>query len=783
MELIERPNLDAIYYLNSFEYTTFKNDCINHAKTNGEKTPKDKDIKTWFSILNQFCKTNIKTKGITKRIYSYSQTSPAGLGGRLFSGGAMQGIWGKYRGLLMRGIATDIDMTNCHPVLLRYICTKHGIKCTELDYYINNRDKCLAEFPSREVGKNAYLVATNNDTLLRGSALPKQLKLYDKQMKEIQKQLIDLPDYKHLADTIPEYKLTKNYNGSYVNRILCYYENIVLQHAIHVINKWGIEIAVLMFDGLMVYGDYYKNTELLIAIEEYVEEMFPSLQMKWAYKEHDNTLQIPGDFNLTAAIREESGVCSDLEGAKKLYELYPHWVYCKKQLYVFDDTRGFWTECPITINRIIGRYTDSLYLMTKGADGMVKGTKSYGNTTVLQKYMVEQLKTLCIDEAWIDTTRDSSLGKLLFTNGYMDLATSIFYDVETYGYNPKIVFYGRINHAFTVLFDDDMEYVSSIKQRLFYDTLGRSVGDYFILQIARGLAGDSAKLNKRVLFSLGETDCGKGALTTAITVSCGDYIGSFNAESLAYTKSSNDEAQKLRWALLVATKRIIISNEMNSRVELNGNLLKKLSSGGDPIIGRQHSSNETTFYTHFLPIVFANDMVKILPYDRAVDNRVRFVQYTKHFVDEPSNEFELKRDDNLKTEMETVRFQRCFVALLVKEYLDFIERGRKEIEPAEVIVAKELYVGTEKSDIIEKFLNDYEITGNDADYVKSSDIEIWIQQSKLGISTTKWGLEMNKYCKIHNHTGVVNKVKKYKGKPTRCWVGVKSITEEIENFV
>jgi len=120
MELIERLNLTAVKYLNSIKYDVFKNNCVHDAEINGEKKPKEKDVKTWYSILKSFCKTNLKTKGITKRIYSYSQTTPAGLGGRLFSGGSLQGIWNVYRGLLMRGIGTDIDMKNCHPVLFFY---------------------------------------------------------------------------------------------------------------------------------------------------------------------------------------------------------------------------------------------------------------------------------------------------------------------------------------------------------------------------------------------------------------------------------------------------------------------------------------------------------------------------------------------------------------------------------------------------------------------------------------------------------------------------------------
>ena len=92
MELIERPNMRAVHYLNSISYDKFRKDCIDDALKNEEKRPKETDIKTWYDLLKQFCKTNIKTKGVTKRIYAYSQTTPAGLGGRLFGGGSIQGI-------------------------------------------------------------------------------------------------------------------------------------------------------------------------------------------------------------------------------------------------------------------------------------------------------------------------------------------------------------------------------------------------------------------------------------------------------------------------------------------------------------------------------------------------------------------------------------------------------------------------------------------------------------------------------------------------------------------
>jgi hypothetical protein len=62
------------------------------------------------------------------------------------------------------------------------------------------------------------------------------------------------------------------------------------------------------------------------------------------------------------------------------------------------------------------------------------------------------------------------------------------------GFNPDIVFMYRMDHDFTDFTDEDKEYMESIRQRLFTLPLGDGVGDYLILNIARGLAGDMTKV-------------------------------------------------------------------------------------------------------------------------------------------------------------------------------------------------------------------------------------------------------------------------------------------------
>ena len=360
---------------------------------------------------------------------------------------------------------------------------------------------------------------------------------------------------------------------------------------------------------------------------------------------------------------------------------------------------------------------------------------------------------------------------LCFTNGVFDSNEFIFRDGK-----PEDMCSLCTNVEFKPLDDNDMKYMEDVKRRLFYDPLGYEVGDYFLLTIAQAIAG---KRLKRINFGLGGTNRGKSTITTACSLSLGDYVGSFNAENLAYRKTGQDEAQVMRWALLLHHKRIIFSNEMKSTVELDGNMIKKISSGGDRIIGRKHCQEETSFVCDFLAVCMSNDLNRIKPYDEPISSRVRIIPYEKEFVDEPENVMELKKDPNLMKEMQTDLFKRIFVSMLIERY-DRFERieGGVEVEPIAVTAAKQEWTGDDggKLKFIKRFLEEFEISDNDiADYATSKTIEEWLKGADLGISYTLFTKELKTYCKIHSFNKVESKVKTISGKSVRVWVGLKRI--------
>jgi len=133
MELIERPELLNIHYLNEMKFSEFKQ------YTNASN---DDKRKTQFDIMKSFCKTHIKTGCNTKRIYS--QSNNIGYG-RLFCGNSVQNIPKPIRGFVMKN-TTDIDMCNCHFTIAKYLCELNNILCPNLTYYVNNRDKVLKDF-------------------------------------------------------------------------------------------------------------------------------------------------------------------------------------------------------------------------------------------------------------------------------------------------------------------------------------------------------------------------------------------------------------------------------------------------------------------------------------------------------------------------------------------------------------------------------------------------------------------------------------------------------------
>lgn len=286
MEFTECVELKQIAYLQTFTLANIKTMCP-HLKNDTERHRQ-------LDLLKSFCQTNIKTGGVTKRVYKYSDDTVSSFGGRLYSSGGVQGLPKKIRGFLMKH-TTDVDMKNAHPVILKYLCKQHNLRCPMLTEYVSNRDEVLESLDmNRDEAKELYLKALN-DNKLNSKCKNKAFKSFDAEMKTLQNEFFGMEEYEEIRNSVPQSK-RHNWQGSMLNRIICAMENQILQHLIHILNSKRFNIESLMFDGLMVTGDFYSDMDFLDSLMEDCEAKFEGLGMEFTFKAHDNSITIPDDF-------------------------------------------------------------------------------------------------------------------------------------------------------------------------------------------------------------------------------------------------------------------------------------------------------------------------------------------------------------------------------------------------------------------------------------------------------------------------------------------------------
>ena len=354
MNLVERIPLAKINFLNNLSYNTFteySKSCKN-----------EKERKLKYKLLQIFCETNIKTKGETHRNYIYTLATSLDIGGRLYCGNSIQNLPKDIRGFLMKD-TTDIDMKNAHPVILKYICKINNISCPNLSRYVENRDTILLEYGDDilleygDEGKIAFLKAVNDDKLNDKITNP-FFKDFDEECKVLQKKITSLPCYKEIVETVPSTKIY-NWNGSAINRILCVFENKILQECIAFCGIKQIEIAALMFDGLMVYDNLYENFDFLNELICFIDSKFENLKMIFTYKSHSNLIEMPKNIEEFTNIKESKNIDEFItfESICKNFEL-THSKIINKGFFIkeMDDT-----ICIMSKSHMLTAYENLIY--------------------------------------------------------------------------------------------------------------------------------------------------------------------------------------------------------------------------------------------------------------------------------------------------------------------------------------------------------------------------------------------------------------------------------------
>lgn len=248
-------NLDEIYKNYEINMTDHKNNQM-----------------TLEQIRTALKKYRVNRRQGKRIIYKFAKNRS---NGRLFSQTLSgQGMSRSIRHTLFRHDYIDIDIVNCHPVLLSWFCHQQGWDCPILDDYINRRDDIITELmdyfdlPKDDV-KTIFLKIMNG-----GEQYPFQHEYIDKFFKEIRCILVSL-----METATPEERKFKetNVEGSILNHRLCCIENYILKKMVEFMEANSFKNLILCFDGLMVH----KSAEyLMLPLQSHLDKLgIPNLKI------------------------------------------------------------------------------------------------------------------------------------------------------------------------------------------------------------------------------------------------------------------------------------------------------------------------------------------------------------------------------------------------------------------------------------------------------------------------------------------------------------------------
>lgn len=427
-------------------------------------------------------------------------------------------------------------------------------------------------------------------------------------------------------------------------------------------------------------------------------------------------------------------------------------------LCMFDNETGIWKTNDDFIQKQISLSNLRLFKLTYDEESgkWVRAKKciDYSGTGSNIDKLMKYLKIDIEDTRFIEKNIESNIGKILFKNGIYYFDENKF--VEEF--NPKIVFFHRIERNFPTRDEEKIKWVRNI----LFDNLFecKQNADFMRASVSRAIYGDYKV--RKAYFCRGETASGKGMLTDALSVTFSGLVETFDANNLLFNKSTKDEAQKNMWLIPYKTARVIISNEMSIEVDNTGkmktvidsNIFKRIVSGGDTLRVRGICENIYKFINRSTMFLLANDFPDFMPKDSAVSDRRENVMFPKSFVMNPNPQIptQFKRDITIKDKFKNVDYQDALFWVIADSYTELV-KGKEYFSP----VTDSIEMEESNADTFDSIINEYYEMGSDSFDCEKPEYRVTVSEinklimSKLGISSTKIGYEFKKLSIKYGH--------------------------------
>lgn len=216
----------------------------------------------------------------------------------------------EIRQTLVKDLLVDIDIVNCHPVILSQICKQNNISCNYLNEYIQNRDKIIQEHMqqfniSKDEAKRIFIAGCYCGNFILESRPSDFYNEFVSEMRKIAKVITSAnPEIEQMVKTNDPNKV--NINGSVLSHYLQEIEHNILDKVYNycVENNFirKVEdkpICSLQADGIMIEKELYRE-ELLNQLSNLIKTTF-DLNLQFVEKKFDQFYNMdevtPIDYN------------------------------------------------------------------------------------------------------------------------------------------------------------------------------------------------------------------------------------------------------------------------------------------------------------------------------------------------------------------------------------------------------------------------------------------------------------------------------------------------------
>lgn len=472
-----------------------------------------------------------------------------------------------------------------------------------------------------------------------------------------------------------------------------------------------------------------------------LRELFAAVHEDWTFfwlalsKFNKDLLFVERVFHLI------SNCSDDYAAAETVISLYPYWRPGPGgEIYVYDDTEGFWTTDDKIKLGIITRFV--AFLELNGVKGTVNSATMDARRKAVLNFIHNSETVRQKGATEFTETKRSGLFRFLFRNGYYDGIADIFYPKITiqvahltasFFTNVNIVFFGKIDNDYIPLNNDLAAMMSEMNEKMFMNMHGLELGEYWKRCLSLALFG----VRKKGFFEhVGDTNSGKSTEIDMICQSFGSYVKTGSVQNFVnMERDFRSNERQMGWLIPDWMKRLYMCSERtNIKDTCNTERIKSVASGGKDVHqASQLYEKAQSVEVHFIVSFYINQpLTWDNPKDPALIDRRNVITWFRTYVDQVTDPAtQLLKDPETQNWSSSKLRQMAYVHLIIQCFKDLVSHGYA-IE-REVFLAKPLCLTETDStvavnnltsdEVLEQFLQWVVVTGDESHTIAMNELE------------------------------------------------------------